>query len=116
MACRAGWGMRSLGRRRATGSLGALRCLGRSRVQGPGGGPDRGALGRRGPLERGESRLLLGWFVVASSAQQTQTLDPGCSGCAAGGQMPALPAPAAGWGQRPEAGSYPTDKGGVVLL
>lgn len=110
MACRAGWDMRSLGRRRATGSLGALRCLGRSRVQGPGGGPDRGALGRRGPLERGESRLLLGWFVVASSAQQTQTLDPGCSG------PPALPAPAAGWGQRPEAGSCPADKGRVVLL
>ena len=61
MACRAGWGMRSLGRRRAAGSLVALRCLGRSRVQGPGGGPDRGAPGRRGPLERGESRLLLGW-------------------------------------------------------
>lgn len=74
MACREGWGVRSLRRRRAAGSLVALRCLGRSRVQGPGGGPERGAPGRRGPLERGESRLLLGWFIVASSALQTQTL------------------------------------------
>jgi hypothetical protein len=108
--------MRSLGRRRAAGSLVALRCLGRSRVQGPGGGPDRGAPGRRGPLERGESRLLLGWFIVASSALQTQTLRPRLQWLRAPGQMPALPVPAAGQGQRPEAGSYPADKGGVVLL
>lgn len=49
LACRAGWGMRSLGRRRAAGSLVALRCLGEVEGAGPGRRPQSRGAGAEGP-------------------------------------------------------------------
>lgn len=109
-----GVGSRSLGRKRVAGSLVALHCLGRSRVQGRGGGPDRGARAE-GPLERREPRLLLGSLLHPWPCKP-RPRDPGCSDNADHGQMPALPALAAGWGQRPDASPCLADKGGVAPL
>lgn len=82
---------------------------------GPGRRPRWRGAGAEGTLGGGGSRLLLGSLLHPRRCRP-RPRDPGCSGCAAQGQMPALPAPAAGWGQLPDASPCPADKGGVALL
>lgn len=103
---------RSLWRKPAAGSRVALRCLGRSRVQGPGGAPMEGRWGPRGPWRGGHPGCCSAHCCILGPADP----DPETLAARLRGQMPVLPAPAAGWGQRPDASPCSADKGGVALL
>lgn len=110
-----GVGSRSLGRKRAAGSRMARAAWAGRGCRARAAAPIEGRWGGGAPGEAGNPGCCSAHCCLLGPADPDPR-DPGCSGCAARGQMPASPAPAAGWGQRPDASPCRADKGGVVLL
>lgn len=74
--------------------------------------PMEGRWGPRGPCRGGNPGCCSAHCCILGPADP----DPETLAARLRGQMSVLPAPAAGWGQRPDASPCSADKGGVALL